>query len=1055
MAITSSSHLAPDEVARHTFAIGAARASIPTRCVPTSSPSPMGCGPMAEREHELLAGARRRRAPGGQPGPRRGDPDRGPRAGDGPGAPQRPRGGRTRWWPRRRPRPSGCWPRRSEEIASRPRPEADVPARRAGRPQAEAAAAELRERTDQQVSASALEKARNEAEELIAQAREECRAMVEEAQGLRARVLADLSRRRKVLHAQIEQLRAGRERLAETVQDVRRSVDTIADDLFAAEDEARLAAEAAGRQAAGRPDEGTPEELAALLLAEEAEAADAEPAPSPVGGRGTVAVEETGRAAVVADRRSRTAPEPVTGEVAGRGRRGGRDRRDRRDRPEIDADQVDTGRSGRVGAEADGGRPIRQVRRLASRGARSAAADGTAAGGRRRLIRRRRGRPEPPEERHPLAVRRDELIAPDRDRPGPPAEAHAPGQPERPARQARGPAAPPGRSSCCPTRPSTSTARHRGAARPGAGGRGRRLVRRSGGGQGPRADVLVGIAHELAEAVVGPAPPAAARTTSGLADAEEAVVAEHVGSAFREWKGERVERLAGDHVVAAFSAGSIAVAAESPDPELEWVAVAGSGDAAVPRLRGQRPQRAAATGRGVPHRAPAPAGPPRVSMPARPARHLGCSRALPQRHPSDRRARASRVAAGGSSPSSIVLVILLRLPADVRRLLHRRPVVLLGQAPLGVAQALRDQGRADGDLRGHLRRDAAGQPDGGRAPAPRRAPRSTPRTSSSSGTRRSIGPYARWLRVGGRGRAVADRRIPGHRPVAELDPVPQQHALRRHRPAVPPQRRLLRVDPALRAVPGPLGPGGPDRGPAGHAAQPLPQRRHPDAGLAPAGAPGGEGPHLGHPRTAGPGQGGRLLPGPVQPRPLVQRVRAGCRLHRRARPAPGPRAAHPGVVGRRRPAHLQHPSPGVGAADPRGRAVVPGGPDRRAPSTRPPSRRSRSTRRRTRSSGPTSSATSTPPGRPWASTNVTDACLPGVVESHRLRAVGQQRHPGQRPAVGPDPDPADLRQAPGHPHPVPVQHPGHRPVQGQRRRRPRSSWASGRSTTATSRPPRG
>ena len=53
-------------------------------------------------------------------------------------------------------------------------------------------------------------------------------------------------------------------------QDVRRSVDAIAEDLFEAEDKARLAAEAAGREAAERPDDGTPEELAALLLAEEA-----------------------------------------------------------------------------------------------------------------------------------------------------------------------------------------------------------------------------------------------------------------------------------------------------------------------------------------------------------------------------------------------------------------------------------------------------------------------------------------------------------------------------------------------------------------------------------------------------------------------------------------------------------------------------------------------------------------------------------------------------------------------------------------------------------------
>ncbi len=54
---------------------------------------------------------------------------------------------------------------------------------------------------------------------------------------------------------------------------MRTSVETIAEDLFNAENNARLAAEAAGREAAGRPDEGTPEELAAILLAEEAEAA--------------------------------------------------------------------------------------------------------------------------------------------------------------------------------------------------------------------------------------------------------------------------------------------------------------------------------------------------------------------------------------------------------------------------------------------------------------------------------------------------------------------------------------------------------------------------------------------------------------------------------------------------------------------------------------------------------------------------------------------------------------------------------------------------------------
>ena len=134
----------------------------------------------------------------------------------------------------------------------------------------ESEAEELRQRSEQQAAAR-IEAAREEAEAILDRAREECRGMVDEAQGLRSRVLADLSKRRKVLHAQIEQLRAGRERLAETVQDVRRSVDTIAADLFAAEDNARLAAEAAGREVLGRPDDGTPEELAALLLADEGE----------------------------------------------------------------------------------------------------------------------------------------------------------------------------------------------------------------------------------------------------------------------------------------------------------------------------------------------------------------------------------------------------------------------------------------------------------------------------------------------------------------------------------------------------------------------------------------------------------------------------------------------------------------------------------------------------------------------------------------------------------------------------------------------------------------
>ena len=47
-----------------------------------------------------------------------------------------------------------------------------------------------------------------------------------------------------------------------------------------------------------------------------------------------------------------------------------------------------------------------------------------------------------------------------------------------------------------------------------------------------------------------------------------------VGAAFREWRGERVERLAGDHATQAFSAG---VAAASANGKVRWVMTTATG----------------------------------------------------------------------------------------------------------------------------------------------------------------------------------------------------------------------------------------------------------------------------------------------------------------------------------------------------------------------------------------------------------------------------------------------------------------------------------------------
>lgn len=485
---------------------------------------------------------------------------------------------------------------------------------------AESAVADLRDRTNEQVAAG-LEAARTEADELLSEAREHCRAMVDEAQGLRARVLADLSKRRKVLHAQIEQLRAGRERLTETVQDVRRSIDSIAEDLFAAEDNARLAAEAAGRHMAERPDVATPEEMAALLLAEEAEAGVSEPPPGEAGPQGVVTVVETVTAEVL------VSDEPAS--------EGGDDRVEEAsegaDESPVDALFAKIRAStheAEVGGDAMAEASATHPEESPTGDSDNATPDtsGRAGGDQDPPDDQPEG---PPEERSPFAIRRDELTDP--------IVTTLARRLKRTLQDSQNELLDSLRSSgsrwstdllpdetehvdsyATAAMPALEQAAAAGVSFAGAGA-----------ARGPRTDVLVGIADDLAREVVGPLRRRLSDDGPGLDGADEAVVAEHVGSAFREWKGERIERLAGDHVVAAFSAGTISTVTGEPGARLEWVPIAGSGRS-VPGLRGQRPLRPAGERRGIPHWASVPSGPPGVSMPAHSLCNLGCSRAFSQ-----------------------------------------------------------------------------------------------------------------------------------------------------------------------------------------------------------------------------------------------------------------------------------------------------------------------------------------------------------------------------------------------------------------------------------------
>jgi cell division septum initiation protein DivIVA len=131
----------------------------------------------------------------------------------------------------------------AEEAAAKVRTEADEAAERVRTEADEAAAAQKAEADE------LLESARAESAELVEAGRQEGRDMVAEAQKVRQRMLDDLSRRRKLLRQQIEQLQAGRDRLLAAYDVVRETLDVATEELQVALPEAKLAAETASLRA--------------------------------------------------------------------------------------------------------------------------------------------------------------------------------------------------------------------------------------------------------------------------------------------------------------------------------------------------------------------------------------------------------------------------------------------------------------------------------------------------------------------------------------------------------------------------------------------------------------------------------------------------------------------------------------------------------------------------------------------------------------------------------------------------------------------------------------
>jgi hypothetical protein len=91
--------------------------------------------------------------------------------------------------------------------------------------------------------------------------------------------------------------------------------------------------------------------------------------------------------------------------------------------------------------------------------------------------------------------------------------------------------------------------------------------RTNGSAGGEKGSVV--LAGEMARAITDPLRRRLERSLGEGADPDDASLVDNVGAAYREWKGPRIERVAGDHVVAAFSRGELGVARAGT--ALRWI----------------------------------------------------------------------------------------------------------------------------------------------------------------------------------------------------------------------------------------------------------------------------------------------------------------------------------------------------------------------------------------------------------------------------------------------------------------------------------------------------
>jgi DivIVA domain-containing protein len=447
-------------------------------------------------------------------------------------------------------------------------------------------AAGIREATMEECAAL-RERAASDSASEVETARSLGKEMVGEAQAVRERLLGDLARRRRLAHVQIEQLRAGRERLLEAYRVVRRTLDEATEELTVAEAEARLAAEAAARRSAAEEPELSAEDMEVELAgADEQSPAVAEPASSAT-------------AEAVAD--ATATPEPAMdlsrGERRSSGLRilGQRRRHSAADdgavlveveRPsDVEGVRVLTGEPDRTADSPSVDEIFSRIRadreaavnRIQEAPPVAATGDASSGVGEESTETARPDRPERDAgaEGEPAASDADETVLQRRDEVLEPLGAQLVRQLKRALqdeqnevldrlRTARGAPQP----DAVLLTVSDQARRYRDVAEPLLAQAAEAGAKSATGGNGQSELPVANLANELATELVGPLRDRLVRAFDAATGNDEAIV-ESLGAGYRQWKAERIEPVTRHHLAAAFSVGSYT--ATPADTSLRWL----------------------------------------------------------------------------------------------------------------------------------------------------------------------------------------------------------------------------------------------------------------------------------------------------------------------------------------------------------------------------------------------------------------------------------------------------------------------------------------------------